>query len=192
MTMSKSTQAIEPENVKPLVVLKLGGSILYALTSEFYQSLQTLQEKYYVIIVHGGGPEITSMLQKLHIESTFVEGQRKTSESVLQVVEMILKGKVNSYLVNRLNGSAIKAVGLTGYDGGLLSAQLIDEESLGLVGKIETVNHALLTDLLTLGYLPVIAPLAVTSEGVKVNVNADLAAAAIAQHPASRKTGICH
>jgi acetylglutamate kinase len=177
MTMSKSMQATERDKL----VLKLGGSILYSLSSAFFESLIEMMKEYNVVIVHGGGPEITDMLKKLNIETTFINGHRKTTESVLEVAEMILKGKVNSYLTNRLNDHGVKAVGLCGYDAGLLKAVLIDEESLGLVGEIEEVQSGLLTDMISGGHLPVIAPLALTKKGTKVNVNADLAAASIAK-----------
>jgi acetylglutamate kinase len=177
MTMSKSMQATE----RDMLVLKLGGSILYSLSPAFFESLIEMKKEYNIVIVHGGGPEITNMLKKLSIETTFINGQRKTTESVLEVAEMILKGKVNSYLTNQLNYHGVKAVGLCGYDAGLLQAALIDEESLGLVGEIEEVQHSLLTVLISGGHLPVIAPLALTKEGTKVNVNADLAAASIAK-----------
>ncbi|MEG9297485.1 acetylglutamate kinase [Mangrovibacillus sp. Mu-81] len=177
MTMSKSMQATE----RDMLVLKLGGSILYNLSPSFFESLIEMKNEYNVVIVHGGGPEITGMLKKLSIETTFLNGQRKTTEAVLEVAEMILKGKVNSYITNQLNHHGISAVGLCGYDAGLLKAVLIDEESLGLVGEIDEVKNDILTDMISAGHLPVIAPLALTKEGTKVNVNADLAAASIAK-----------
>ncbi|WP_254871008.1 acetylglutamate kinase [Bacillus sp. Marseille-Q1617] len=177
MTMSKSMPATERE----MLVIKLGGSILYSLSPQFFESMAEMMKKYNAVIVHGGGPEITNMLEKLNIETTFINGQRKTTEPVLEIAEMVLKGKVNSYLTNQLNSHGMKAVGLCGYDAHLLEAVLIDEESLGLVGEIEDVQNDLLTGMTSAGYLPVIAPLALTKEGTKVNVNADLAAASIAK-----------
>lgn len=170
-----------PAIEREMLVIKLGGSILYKLSPQFFESLAGMMKEYNTVIVHGGGPEITNMLEKLNIETTFINGQRKTTEPVLEVAEMILKGKVNSYLTNQLNHHGLKAVGLCGYDANLLKAALIDEESLGLVGEIEEVENDLITGMTSAGYLPVIAPLAVTAEGTKVNVNADLAAASIAK-----------
>ncbi|UXH42629.1 acetylglutamate kinase [Rossellomorea vietnamensis] len=178
MTTSKSMQVTEH---KPVIVVKLGGSIISKLSPRFYKSIKDLQKHYHVILVHGGGPEITATLKERGIQSTFINGQRKTTKDVFNIAEQMLKGKVNSALVHRLNRDGVKAIGLCGYDAQLLEASFIDEESLGLVGKIEEVNLTLLHNLLSLNYLPVIAPLATTVEGERVNVNADLAAAAVAQ-----------
>ncbi|MEL3973876.1 acetylglutamate kinase [Rossellomorea oryzaecorticis] len=175
--MSKSMPVTE----RDMLVIKLGGSILYNLSPQFFESLAEMAKEYNAVIVHGGGPEITNMLNRLGIETTFINGQRKTTEQVFEVAEMILKGKVNSYLTNRLNQHGLNAVGLCGYDANLLKASLIDEESLGLVGEIEEVKDDFLAGMISAGYLPVIAPLALTEEGTKVNINADLAAASIAK-----------
>ncbi|NMH67421.1 acetylglutamate kinase [Bacillus sp. RO3] len=166
---------------KPVIAIKLGGSVLSELSPRFFKSIKTLQDDYHVIVVHGGGPDITAMLSKLAIESTFINGQRKTTREVFEVVEQVLKGKVNSRLTHQLNLAGVRAVGLCGYDAGLLKASMSDEETLGYVGEIEEVNLTLLHNLLSLNYLPVIAPLAATSKGEKLNVNADLAASAIAE-----------
>ncbi|WP_240794271.1 acetylglutamate kinase [Bacillus sp. BHET2] len=178
MTTSKSMQVIEH---KPVIVVKLGGSILSKLSTSFSRNIKELQHHYHIILVHGGGPHISEMLNNLGIESTFTNGQRKTTGAVLEVAEQVLKGKVNGELTHRLSLSGLNAVGLCGYDAGLLKATFIDEKSLGFVGKIEEVNLTLLDNLLSLNYLPVIAPLAMTKEGQKLNVNADLAASAIAE-----------
>ncbi|MCA1059807.1 acetylglutamate kinase [Rossellomorea aquimaris] len=178
MITSKSMQVTEHKQV---MVVKLGGSILSRLSVHFYENMKYLQQHYHVIIVHGGGPDITATLEKLGIQSTFLNGQRKTTNDVFDVAEQILKGKVNSELVHLLNLQGVNAIGLSGYDAHLLKASFVDEESLGLVGKIEEVNLTLLHHLLSLNYLPVIAPLAVTFEGERVNVNADLAASAVAK-----------
>ncbi|MGE6755882.1 acetylglutamate kinase [Rossellomorea sp. NPDC071047] len=178
MITSKSMQVIEH---KPVIAIKLGGSVLSKLSSLFYKSIKDLQQHYHVVLVHGGGPDITAMLNKLTIESTFINGHRKTTKQVFEVVEQVLKGKVNSELTHQLNLAGIKAIGLSGYDAHLLKASILDEGSLGYVGKIEKVNLTLLNNLLSLNYVPVIAPLATTNNGEKLNVNADLAASAIAE-----------
>jgi acetylglutamate kinase len=178
MITSKSMQVTEH---KPVIVLKLGGSVLSKLSSLFYKSIKDLQQHYHVILVHGGGPDITATLKKLGIESTFINGQRKTTKEVFSIAEQMLKGKVNSALVHQINLQGVSAIGLSGYDAGLLKAGFVDEESLGFVGRIDEVNLTLLHNLLSLHYLPVIAPLAVTNGGERVNVNADLAASAVAK-----------
>ena len=165
---------------KRVLVVKLGGSVLSKLSAPFYQSIKELQQSHHVIIVHGGGPDITATLGVLGVQSTFINGQRKTTEDVFAIAEQVLKGKVNSELVHKLNREGINAVGLSGYDAQLLKASFIDEESLGYVGEIEEVNLTLLHNLLSLNYLPVIAPLAATTGGKRVNINADLAASAVA------------
>ncbi|MGG4166746.1 acetylglutamate kinase [Rossellomorea vietnamensis] len=178
MITSKSMQVTEH---KPVIVVKLGGSILPKLSAHFYKSMKDLQHHYHVILVHGGGPDITATLKDLGIQCTFINGQRKTTKDVFDIAEQMLKGKVNSTLVHQLNLEEIRAIGLSGYDAHLLKASFIDKETLGFVGKIEEVNLTLLHNLLSLNYLPVIAPLATTVGGERVNVNADLAAAAVAK-----------
>ncbi|BCB02219.1 acetylglutamate kinase [Bacillus sp. KH172YL63] len=178
MIMSKSTPVT---GRKPAIVVKLGGSVLSKLTDSFFRSMKELQQQFEVIIVHGGGPHISYMLANLDIESTFINGQRKTTRDVFGVAEQVLKGKVNGDLTHRLNMAGLDAVGLSGYDAGLLKASFIDEETLGYVGKVEEVNQLLLHTLLSQNYLPVIAPLATTTDGEKLNVNADLAASAVAE-----------
>ncbi|WP_226671685.1 acetylglutamate kinase [Rossellomorea aquimaris] len=178
MITSKSMQVTEHKNV---LVVKLGGSVLSKLSAPFYQSIRELQRSYHVIIVHGGGPDITATLGMLGIQSTFINGQRKTTEDVFAIVEQVLKGKVNSELVHRLNLEGVNAIGLSGCDAQLFKASFIDEDSLGLVGKIEEVNLTLMHNLLSLNYLPVIAPIAAIAGGNRVNINADLAASAVAK-----------
>jgi acetylglutamate kinase len=180
MTMSKLTQATERNKTKPIMVIKLGGSILYQLSATFFTSLKEIQKDYNCVIVHGGGPEISKLLNGLGIASTFVDGQRKTTDDVLSVVEMVLGGKVNVHLTSQLRFFGISSIGLTGYDVGLLTASPINKANLGLVGEITNVNVELIQQLLSFGYLPVIAPLAISEEGEKLNVNADLGASAIA------------
>ncbi len=180
MTMSKLTQATERNKTKPVMVIKLGGSILYELSATFFTSLKEIQKDYDCVIVHGGGPEISKLLNGLGIESIFVEGQRKTTEDVLSVVEMVLGGKVNVHLTSQLRSYGISSIGLTGYDAGLLTATPVNKAKLGLVGEINKVNVELIQQLFSLEYLPVIAPLAISKDGEKLNVNADLGASTIA------------
>ena len=133
------------------------------------------------VVVHGGGPDINSMLDKMQIQSEFIGGQRVTDPATMQVVEMVLNGKVNSSIVKYLNQNGGSAVGLSGADANLLVAhKKRGEDDLGLVGEVESVNVNLLNSLLDQEYIPVISPVAIGRHGESYNVNADLAAGAVA------------
>ena len=132
-----------------------------------------------VVLVHGGGPEITDMLKKTGKESTFVGGLRVTDKETVEVVQMVLAGKVNKDLVNLIGTKGGNAVGLSGIDGQMLLASPKCEE-LGFVGEIERVNVKPITDLLDNGYIPVVSTVACDKNGNAYNVNADTAAAKIA------------
>lgn len=134
-----------------------------------------------VVLVHGGGPEISETLQKLGKQSVFHNGLRITDKETAEVVQMVLAGKVNKSLVNLIEVKGGKAVGLSGIDGHMLEAKIKDE-ALGYVGEITKVNTAPITDLLDKGYIPVISTVACDGNGNVYNVNADTAAAKIAQH----------
>ncbi|MBM7702601.1 acetylglutamate kinase [Metabacillus iocasae] len=164
------------------IVIKCGGSIVNELTSSFFQSVKALvEEGNSVVVVHGGGPDIEQMLKKLKIESEFVDGLRKTSEDVLDVVTMVLSGKVNKNLVTMLQQHELKPVGLSGCDGMLLETEAINTEKLGYVGEVVHVNSHLLTELTASNYVPVLSSIGVNKKGQRFNVNADLAAGAVAQ-----------
>lgn len=163
------------------IVIKCGGSILDELTSEFFSSLKHLQEHgYQLIFVHGGGPDINKMLSMYQVQPEFYNGLRKTTEKTLEVVELVLSGQTNRKLVQKLTKNGFQAIGLNGSDGGCLQADFIDQESLGFVGEIKEVNDQLITLLLQEGLIPVITPIAVGKSGQKLNINADYAAAAVA------------
>ncbi len=165
-----------------IVVVKCGGSIVNQLTSAFFESIQQLKASgYQIIVVHGGGPDIQDTLTKLHIETEFVDGLRKTSKEALEVVTMVLAGKVNKQLVKELQKANLKAVGLSGIDGLLLKAEAIDVESLGYVGEVKGVNDTLLKQLTDSQYIPVISSIGADEEGNSYNINADVAAGAVAQ-----------
>ncbi len=135
------------------------------------------------ILVHGGGPEINSLMDRLNCESHFVDGLRVTDEAAMEVVEMALAGKTNKNLVALLNKSGAKAVGLSGKDADLLVAQKLLTESgedLGFVGEVIQVNFGFLQMLVDQGYIPVICSVAIGQDGHTYNVNADHAAGAIA------------
>lgn len=132
-----------------------------------------------VVLVHGGGPEITEMLNKIGKKTEFVGGLRVTDKETADVVQMVLAGKINKSLVNLLQSLGGKAMGLSGADGGLISAKQLDEK-LGYVGEITSVNVQPVIDLLEKGYIPVISTVACDSDGNVYNINADTAAARIA------------
>ncbi|WP_375088216.1 acetylglutamate kinase [Peribacillus sp. RS7] len=165
-----------------ILVIKCGGSIINELSESFFNSVNELQNRgYHIVFVHGGGPDINSMLDKYEIEPVFENGLRKTTTEVMEIVELILAGKSNRSLVHKLEEHGIKAVGLNGSDGGILTGEYIDEQKLGAVGKIQKVNTELLGLLFENGYCPVLTPIATTEEGTKLNVNADMAAGSVAK-----------
>lgn len=132
-----------------------------------------------VVLVHGGGPEITETLSKMNIESRFINGLRVTDAETAQVVQMVLAGKINKSLVNLLENTGGKALGLSGIDGHMLEAKPISEE-LGFAGEIINVNTAPIEDVLDKGYIPVISTVGCDNDGNVYNINADTAASKIA------------
>ena len=132
-----------------------------------------------VVLVHGGGPEITQMLGQVGKESKFVNGLRVTDKETVDIVQMVLAGKVNKNLVNLLHHKGGKAVGLCGIDGHMIEAEMLNPE-LGYVGEITKVNVEPITDVLEKGYIPVISTVGCDKEGNVYNINADTAAAKIA------------
>ena len=131
------------------------------------------------VLVHGGGPEITDMLKRIGKQSVFVDGLRVTDKETIDIVQMVLAGKVNKSLVNLLEMKGGNAMGLSGIDGRLIEAK-IKNEKLGFVGAITGVNIAPVTDLLEKGYIPVISTVGCDTEGNTYNINGDTAAAFIA------------
>ncbi|MFJ7992538.1 acetylglutamate kinase [Peribacillus frigoritolerans] len=165
-----------------ILVIKCGGSIINELSESFFNSIKDLQNRgYHIVFVHGGGPDINSMLEKFEIEPVFEDGLRKTTTEVLEIVELMLAGKSNRSLVHKLEAHGIKAVGLNGSDGGILTGDYIDEQKLGAVGEIQQVNTELFGLLFEKGYCPVLTPISSTEEGNKLNVNADMAAGSVAK-----------
>ncbi len=164
------------------LVIKYGGN---AMTSEELKAgvmrdltlLRFVGIK--VVLVHGGGPEISQTLSRMGIESRFVGGLRHTDKETAEVVRMVLSGKVSKELVHNLGRLGCKAVGLSGIDGMLLRCEKESEE-LGYVGRITSVTPDVICDCLNAGYLPVISTVGCDDEGNIYNVHADTAAAAIA------------
>ncbi|MBQ1351626.1 MAG: acetylglutamate kinase [Oscillospiraceae bacterium] len=137
-----------------------------------------------VVVVHGGGPEINDMLQRVGKESRFVNGLRYTDQETMDIVQMVLCGKVNKDLVATLNRMGGKALGLCGIDSGMFSATRLSDE-YGLVGEISSVDPTIVTDTLERGYIPVISSVALGEDAeTSYNINADTAAAklAVAMH----------
>lgn len=165
------------------VVIKYGGNAMIneelkeaVMTDIVLLSLVGIN----VVLVHGGGPEINDMLKKIGKESKFVNGLRYTDEETVDIVQMVLAGKVNKSLVQLLGAHKGKAIGLCGLDGGLLKAKQLGEGELGFVGEITDVDVTPVTDVISKGYIPVISTVAGGENGEVYNINADTAAAKIA------------
>ena len=132
-----------------------------------------------IVLVHGGGPEISDLMDKLGKEAVFVDGLRVTDKETVDIVQMVLAGKVNKTLVNLLEMKGGKAMGISGMDGRLIEAEIRDER-LGYVGDITKINIKPVKDLLEKNYIPVISTLGCDAEGNTYNINGDTAAAYIA------------
>lgn len=165
------------------VVIKYGGNAMIneelkdaVMTDIVLLSLVGIN----VVLVHGGGPEINDMLKKIGKESKFVNGLRYTDEETVDIVQMVLAGKVNKSLVQLLGAHKGKAIGLCGLDGGLLKAKQLGDGELGFVGEITDVDVTPVTDVISKGYIPVISTVAGGENGEVYNINADTAAAKIA------------
>ncbi len=132
-----------------------------------------------VVLVHGGGPEITEMLSRVGKKTEFVDGLRVTDKESVEIVQMVLAGKINKNLVNLIQNKGGKAIGLCGIDGHMIKAEKLDER-LGFVGEITDVNVTPILDVLEKGYIPVISTVGYDTDGNTYNINADTAAARIA------------
>ncbi|WP_297000713.1 acetylglutamate kinase [uncultured Dialister sp.] len=178
------TQAVPyiKEYTGKYVVAKYGGNAMTdpQLKKSVMQDILLLQlVGVKVILVHGGGPEISAMLKKLSIESHFENGLRITDDDTMEVVQMVLAGKVNKSLAADLSALGGRAVGLCGIDGGLIKVHQKNEK-LGHVGEIDEINTKILDDLLDGGFIPVISSIGIDDDGNPYNINADTAAAKIA------------
>ena len=167
-----------------VVVVKYGGNAmlneeLKAAVMEDIILLSTIGIK--VVLVHGGGPEINNMLSKIGKESKFVDGLRYTDAETMEVVQMVLTGKLNKDIVGLLLQKGGKAVALSGVDSGLIRARKT-EKDLGFVGEVTSVNPEIINSLLDKGFIPVVSTVALGEEGdsSRYNINADTAAAKIA------------
>lgn len=168
------------------VVIKYGGAAMTDcdLKQKVMQDIVLMR---YVgmhpIVVHGGGPEINHLLGRLNIPSEFVDGLRVTDADTMEVVEMVLGGKVNKEIVAGLNASGGRAVGLSGKDGNLIEAGPMDYSGkMGFVGEVRRINPQIIETVIENGYIPVIAPIGIDAQQQTYNINADLVAAAVAVH----------
>jgi acetylglutamate kinase len=168
---------------KGIIVIKYGGAAMkdVNLTHKVIEDIILLYNLgLKLIIVHGGGPMINLWLNKVSIQTVFQNGLRITDEKTMEIVEMVLSGKVNKELVNLININNVQAIGLSGKDGGFITASSIDNTSNNLIGKIVSINPSLINLLIDNNYLPVIAPIASDLKGQSYNINADIVAGEIA------------
>jgi acetylglutamate kinase len=176
-------------------VIKYGGHAMgdTALASAFARDIVLLKQVgIEPVIVHGGGPQIGAMLERLKIKSEFIDGLRVTDEATVEIVEMVLSGSINKQIVSAINAAGGRAVGLSGKDGGLMSVRKLRRTrretdsniekilDLGFVGEPSRVDPELLNTLTRSDIIPVIAPIGIGDDGATYNVNADTAAGAIA------------
>ncbi|MDR5694680.1 MAG: acetylglutamate kinase [Armatimonadota bacterium] len=163
------------------VVVKYGGSVLEenGVGTVLEDLVLLKQAGVHPVLVHGGGPEITRMLRALGRQTRFVNGLRVTDAETMEVVEMVLAGRVNKALVGILSTLGARAVGLSGKDGGLLRVRQLNE-ALGYVGEVEVADPSILHVLNREGYIPVVASIGLGPDGRSYNLNADTAAGALA------------
>jgi acetylglutamate kinase len=177
------------------IVFKYGGNAMVEehLKESFAQDIILLK---FIglnpVVVHGGGPQIGQVMEKMGLKSRFVQGMRVTDSETMNVVEMVLGGQVNKEIVGNINRHGGKAVGLSGKDGGLLTAKKLEMKAvnpdtltpeiidIGMVGEVDVVNPAIIDSLKESNFIPVIAPIGVGANGETYNINADLVAGRIA------------
>jgi acetylglutamate kinase len=161
-------------------VVKIGGSALADASwlRAFADAASTSGVP--LVVVHGGGPDITALSERLGVEVRWHEGRRVTPPDALDVAAMVLTGRINKRIVATLLSAGVDAVGLSGIDGGLIRAHVADDGLLGRVGRVASVRPSLLRSLLAAGHTVVVSPISLGHDGEALNVNADDAAAAIA------------
>ena len=164
------------------VVAKLGGKAMgEKLSRDVAQDIVLMR---YVgmkpVVIHGGGEAISSLMKRLDIKPRFIEGNRVTDQETMDVVEMVLVGKINKRIVSMLNQCGGRAVGLEGRDGQLIVAKKRQDKPLGLVGEVEEVNSSYVQILQKEGFIPIIAPVGADRKGVALNINANIMAAEVA------------
>ncbi len=167
------------------VVIKYGGSALINdnIKQTVIQDIALMKlVGMHPVIVHGGGPDINAFLEQMNIESKFINGLRVTDEKTMEIVEMVLSGKLNKHIVTEIETQGVKAVGISGKDGGIIKAKKIEKDGIdyGCVGDIVSVDPTLVQSLINNEFIPVIAPIGKDENGTTYNINADYAAVAIA------------
>jgi len=182
--LSQALPYIQKYNNK-IIVVKYGGNAMKneALKHNVMSDIVLLSEiGIKVVLVHGGGPSIDFMLEKVKIKPKFINGLRYSDKDTMEIVQMVLAGKINKELVSILNDKGAKAVGVCGSDASLILAKKYDSDvDLGYVGQVEKINSTLIYDLLNHHYIPVIASIGCDNQGLSYNINADIAASSIAQ-----------
>lgn len=178
------------------VVVKFGGNAMVdpELNHHFARDIVLMKSVgMNPVVVHGGGPQIGSLLAKLNIESRFIDGMRVTDSQTMDVVEMVLGGSVNKEIVGTINQHGGKAIGITGKDGNLIQAKKLNVTrvtpetdvseiiDMGHVGQITKINTAVIDMLTQSDFIPVIAPIGIGSDGMSYNINADIVAGKIAE-----------
>lgn len=199
--LSESLPYIQRFSGKTLVI-KYGGNAMtdLSLQAGFARDIVLMKTiGINPIVVHGGGPQIGQLLEKLDIESEFINGMRVTDSQTMDVVEMVLGGQVNKSIVNLINNAGGKAIGLTGKDSGFIQAKKLfvkapieqdgspEAIDIGHVGEVESIDTSVLKMLENSDFIPVIAPIGVDAQGNSYNINADLVAGKVAEAVAAEK-----
>lgn len=167
------------------VVIKYGGSALIneMIKQTIIQDIALMKlVGMHPVIVHGGGPDINAFLEQMNIQSKFINGLRVTDEKTMEIVEMVLAGKLNKHIVTEIEKQGVKSVGISGKDGGIIKAKKIEKDGVdyGCVGDIVSIDPTLIQSLINNEFIPVIAPIGKDENGITYNINADYAAVAIA------------
>ena len=165
------------------IVIKYGGSIMEKdkLKEAFFRDVALLScVGVRPIIIHGGGPEINHWLKKLNIAPKFENGLRVTDQKTMEIVEMVLMGRVNKKIVSGINKTGSLSIGISGLDGNLIQTRQLGNGSHGFVGDITKINSSILNPLIEKGYIPVISSIGSTTDGISHNINADFVAGEVA------------
>tara|TARA_Y100001978_G_C23609821_1_gene392977 strand:- start:62 stop:913 length:852 start_codon:yes stop_codon:yes gene_type:complete len=165
------------------IVIKYGGSIMEKdnLKEAFFRDVALLScVGVRPIIIHGGGPEINHWLKKLNIAPKFENGLRITDQKTMEIVEMVLMGRVNKKIVSGINKTGSLSIGISGLDGNLIQTRQLGNGSHGFVGDITKINSSILNPLIEKGYIPVISSIGSTTDGISHNINADFVAGEVA------------
>ncbi|MAJ24026.1 MAG: acetylglutamate kinase [Rickettsiales bacterium] len=181
--------------VGEILVIKYGGSAMIdpKLSINFSQNIKILVDLgIKPIIVHGGGPQINEMLEKLNIKPSFFNGMRITNKDTFDIVEMVLSGVINKNISFALSRKGINALGLSGVDSKIIIAKkyatnILTAPDLGLVGRPKAINKELLLELISRNIVPIITPIGSNNKGIKLNINADLTAGFIASEIKARR-----